>query len=227
MYFKKMFLLTAVLLFSALAPKEASAGTVLTDKRINFIEMHADSAIRYGASFDMPWEVAMTISALESGDGDSPAARNGYNLHGIETKSGNIRRFDYEDQSWEAFYETLLFTKCYTRHDVFRYRSDPEEFLKAIVEAGYNPNPEEYLKTAMPILKAIEAYRDAHGWPTSRDYAALINNYGGELDESHPRTDYALYVENLSKPRLTINVSELSTGEVSITSGAATMQKRF
>ncbi|MBR2588907.1 glucosaminidase domain-containing protein [Candidatus Saccharibacteria bacterium] len=226
MYFKKMFLLLMLSLLLTLDQYAVAQAKPLelTDEQIDFMEEQIDSAIIFGALNDMPWETAMAIAIFESGSGTSYSALHRKNLHGIVKCSGGYQTFNTYSEGWEKFYDNILTTDCYEKQNVLQFRNDPYQFLNAIVRAGYNPDPDEYMAKISPILKAVERYRDKQNWPTSQTYLCIIDMYGG-LDEYHPLEDYAGYLKDSSRKRYTIHVSSDEASEPIITVGAETIQK--
>lgn len=193
----------------------------ISPERERCLDLYADAAIRYGAKYGMPWEVGMAIYIYETDDGTSRLAVEQHNLFGMRAKSGRYQKFDSDEECWEAFYKNLVFLPCYTRHNVLQHASDPFDFLEAITEAGYNPDPETYVAKVRPVLEQVVSYREENSWPTSEEYLEILNWY--DLEEQHPTQDYAVHLKLSNKKRQTTNIQNVN-GLVTVRAGAATYQ---
>lgn len=173
----------------------------LSEDQAEFVEKYVNVAILGGAEHGMPWQTAMAQAIVESGAGTSRAAVENHNFHGIgSTIPGRAyKNFESDSKGWEGYYHNLEITPAYAKANFRDYAGDPKEFLSAIIEGGYNSEDESYERKVDYLIDAVEDYRIEKGWPTSAEYAKVLKDFDGELDEKSPISDYQIYTKNLKK----------------------------
>lgn len=126
---------------------------ISAQKKHQYIEKNEKIARQLSQKYGIPSAIILAIAFVETGGGTSKHSKTLNNHFGIVGKntvnSSRYRSFSNAEESFEAFCKLLASKKYYAS---LKGNNDPNLWVKAIANAGYSTQPQEWTRRVNLIL---------------------------------------------------------------------------